>query len=326
MNCARITQLSKPHDSRETLEKEVLVGMTDSPKWFPSKYLYDEEGFALFDQISREPQYYVYRTEIDILREHAREVMESVRPGEMVELGSGTSTKTKVLLEAMFSTGCRRYVPLEISEQILRRAVGELTADYPWLTVDGYVGDFDTDLPKLRRVGRRLLVFLGTTIGNYRNRAERGKFLSKISAALSAGDALLIGLDLVKPASDIAAGYADSKGLKKQLALRSIRIMNQRLGANFVEENFQYRRVWNAESSSLEGWLVAVEEARVFIERLQLEVGFCQGEGFQTWLSTKFTREGITEELEGVGLGVTAWFTDSQERFAVLLATPKSGK
>ena len=224
------------------------------------------------------------------------------------------------LLNCLNLTGCRRYVPLEISEQILRRAVGELTADYPWLTVDGYVGDFDTDLPKLRRVGRRLLVFLGTTIGNYRNRAERGKFLSKISAALSVGDALLIGLDLVKPARDIAAGYADSKGLRKQLALRSIRIMNQRLGANFVEDNF---RVRNAESSSMEGWLVAVEETRVFIERLQLEVGFSQGGGFQTGLSTKFTR---ADELEGVGLGVTAWFTDSKERFAVLLATPKSSK
>ncbi|CAI8000668.1 Histidine N-alpha-methyltransferase [Geodia barretti] len=147
-----------------------------------------------------------------------------------------------------------------------------------------------------------------------------------LSSALASGDALLLGVDLVKDAREIIAGYADQKGLRRQLALRAIRIMNEQLGANFEEENFQSRRVWNPETSSVEMSLVATQEAKVFFEKLKLEVFFSEGEGFQTGFSTKFSREGITGDLAGVGLKVTAWYSDTSERFAVLLAVQTTGQ
>ena len=321
-----IHRLSEPLDHRASLEKDIMTGMTANPKWFPTKYMYDEEGAALFEQISKEPHYYVYHAETEILRGHAKEIMESVRPQEMVELGSGASTKTKILIEAMQSAGCYKYVPLEISEKILRRSVEQLTAEYSWLRVDGYIGDFDTDLPRLIKNGRRLMVFLGNTVGNFKSKAERRQFLSKLSTTLTSGDSLLLGVDLVKDKEKIIAGYGDQKGLRRQLSLRAIRIMNEQLGANFEEENFTNRRVWNPESSCVEMSLVATHEAKVFFETLNTEISFSAGEGIQTGFSTKFSRGGIAEELAGVGLDVVAWYTDTSERFAVLLATQKGGQ
>ena len=327
-NNGRVTvhRLSQQQEYHVSLERDILIGMTVSPKWFPTKYMYDEVGSALFEQISKEPHYYVYRAETEILCAHAEEIMEFVQPQEMIELGSGASDKTNILLGAMHSTGCSRYVPLEISEKTLRHSAEQLTKENPWLTVDGYLGDFDTDLPQLPRTGRRLLVFLGNTVGNFKSKAERVEFLSKLSSALTSGDALLLGVDLVKDAGDIIAGYADQTGLRRQLSIRAIRIMNEQLGANFEEENFLSRRVWNPKSSSVEMSLVAKQEAKVFFEKPKLEVFFSKGEGFQTGFSTKFSREGITDELAGVGLNVTAWYSDTSERFAVLLAVQATGQ
>ena len=178
-------------------------------------------------------------------------------------------------------------------ELILRRAVGELTADYSWRT-DTLAISTQAEACGKETAG----VFWGQREGTTGTGPSEGSSCRRYLP--HSPPVTLIGLDLVKPASDIAAGYADSKGLRKQLARRSIRIMNQRLEANFVEENFQYRRVWNAESSSVEGWLVAVEEARVFIERLQLEVGFSQGEGFQTG---QVHQRGNHRGAEGSGAG-----------------------
>ena len=321
-----VHRLSEPLDRRASLEKDIMTGMTANPKWFPNKYIYDEEGSALFEQISKEPHYHIYHAEREILLRHAKEIMEFVRPQEMVELGSGTSTKTRILIEAMQSIGCYKYVPLDISEKILHHSVQQLTAEYPWLRVDGYIGDFDTDLPRLIKSGCQLMVFLGNTFGNFKSKAERRQFLLKLSATLSSGDSLLLGVDLVKDKEKILACYWDQKGLIRQLLLRTIRIMNEELGANFEEENFTSHRVWNPESSSVEMSLVATHEAKVFFETLNVEISFSAGESIQTGFSTKFTREGITEELAGVGLDVVAWYTDTYERSAVLLAIPTSGQ
>ena len=327
-NVQKITihYLSEPLDHRASLEKDIMTGMTANPKWFPTKYMYDEEGAALFEKMSKEPNYYIYHAETEILHKHAKEIIEFVRPQEMVELGSGASTKTRILIEAMQSIGCYKYVPLEISEKILCHSVEQLTAEYPWLRVDGYIGDFNTDLPRLIKSGRRLMVFLGSTIGNFKSKAERRQFLLKLSATLTSGDSLLLGVDLLKDKEKIIAGYGDQKGLARQFSLRAIRIMNEQLGANFMEENFTTHSDWNPESSCVEISLVATHEAKVFFESLNVEISFSEGEGIKIGFSTKFTKEGITEELAGIGLDVVAWYTDTSEIYAVLLALPRSGQ
>ena len=317
-----VKRLSERPDFRANLARDVGEGLRDEPRWFPTKYLYDREGAALFERFSRQPNYYLFSAETDILRQRARDVMESVRPGEMVELGSGASTKTRLLLEAMHETGCCRYVPLEISEKALSTAAEELTAEYEWLQVDGYLGDFDTDLQKLARKGRRLLVFLGNTVGNFRTRPQRVDFLRKLAGALVPGDALLLGFDLAKDVRDIMAGYADPDGSQTKFLMRSMDIMRNELGAR-GEDNFEIDRTWNPALSALEIRLVARKDTELSVDDLQLDMKFSEGEYVLLAVSTKFTREMITADLAEVGLAVSSWYTDNDHRYAVLVATPE---
>ena len=323
MNGARTTVrwLSAPQDYREELTKAVRIGMTSTPKWFPTKYMYDKEGAALFEQITKEPHYYVYRVETEILTKYAGDIMQAVTSDELVELGSGSSAKTRLLLEAMHSTGCCRYVPLEISEAILLKATDSLTQEYDWLHIDVNIGDFDTDLPKLPRNGRRLIALLGNTVGNFKTIRERQEFLKKLSAVMITGDALLLGIDLVKDEEKIIAGYSDKNGLRRKLALRALRIMNGELGADFREENFACQRIWNRELCALQMSVVAVQEANVSIGDLQLDIEFSKGEEIILGFSTKFTKKGVTQELADAGLSVIGWYTDSFEQYAMVLAT-----
>ena len=234
-----------------------------------------------------------------------------------VELGSGTAIKTRPLLEAMRSIGCSRYVPLDISESTLRLAAAKLAAEYTWLHVDGFVGDFDADLPKIPKKGRRLVVFLGSTIGNFSN-TERRDFFGKLSSTMESGDSLLLGIDLIKSPEVILAGSADDKGLRRQF--RALKVMNSQLGANFVEEKFTSLCAWNPLASSLEFSLVATDNFKVNIKDLDVQMTFSKGEGIRVAYSTKFTKEGIHQELAGVGLDVTAWYTDPKQQFAEVLA------
>ena len=321
-----VRRLSELPDFRANLARDVGEGLRDDPRWFSTKYLYDEEGTALFERFSRQPHYYLFSAETDILRHRARDVMEAVRPQEVVELGSGASTKTRLLLEAMHETGCCRYVSLDISERALRTSAEELTAEYPWLQVDGYLGDFDTDLPKLSRKGRRLLVFLGNTVGNFRTRPQRIEFLRKMSSVLVPGDALMLGFDLRKDVGEILAAYADPEGVQRQFLMRSVAIMNNKLGARLPDggDHFDIDIIWNPSISALEMRLVAGRDTELVIEDLQLDLKFGKGEYILLAVSTKFTREMITEDLAEVGLGVSGWYTDSAQRYAVLIATPSA--
>jgi L-histidine N-alpha-methyltransferase len=320
-----VHRLSELPDFRANLARDVSEGLRDDPRWFPTKYLYDREGAALFERFSRQPHYYLFSAETDILRQRARDVMEAVRPQEVVELGSGASTKTRLLLEAMHETGCCRYVPLEISEGALRTSAEELTAEYPWLQVDGHLGDFDTDLPKLARKGRRLLVFLGNTVGNFRTRPQRIEFLRKMSAVLVPGDALMLGFDLRKDVGEILAAYADPDG-PRQFLMRSVAILTSELGARLPDggDHFDIDIIWNPAISALEMRLVARRDTELVIEDLQLDLKFGRGEYILLAVSTKFTREMMTEDLAEVGLGVSGWYTDSAQRYAVLIATPSA--
>ena len=320
-----VRRLSELPDFRANLARDVGQGLRDDPKWFPTKYLYDRQGAALFERLSRQPHYYLFSAETNILRHNARDVMKAVAPQEMVELGSGASIKMRLLLEAMYeTTGCCRYVPLEISERALRTAAEELTAEYPWLQVDGYLGDFDTDLPKLARTGRRLFVFLGNTVGNSRTRPQRVEFLRKLSQVLVPGDALMLGFDLRKDVGEILAGYADPDGVQREFLMRSVAIMKSELGASVQEDHFDISIIWNPDISALEMRLVAQTDTELAIPDLKLEIKFRQGEYVLLAVSTKFTREMITQDLAEVGLSVSCWYTDSAQRYAVLVATPST--
>ena len=319
-----VRRLSELPDFRSSLSRDVALGLRDSPKWFPTKYLYGSEGAALFERFARQPHYYLHSTETQILRRHATDVMESVRPDEMVELGSGASTKTRLLLEAMHATGCCRYVPLDISETTLQLAAEQLTAEYQWLHVDGCLGDFDTDLPKLARNGRRLLVFLGNTVGNFRTRPERVAFLRELSRALIPGDALLLGVDLLKDVGDIFAAYGDPDEIGRQFLMRSLTVMRSELGASLDEESFETGIFWNPNLSALEMRLVAESATELSVRDLELDVSFSTGDYVLLGVSTKFTREMICADLAEAGLGIGGWYTDDPQRYAVVVATPIS--
>lgn len=314
-----IYNCSKQQDFHQALARDVFVGITANSKWFPTKYLYDEQGAALYETIVRDKIYYPYQAETEILLLRAKEIVQLTCPEEVVELGSGTAMKTRPLLEAMRSIGCSRYVPLDISESTLRLAAAKLATEYTWLHVDGFVGDFDADLPKIPKKGRRLVVFLGSTIGNFSN-TERRDFFGKLSSTMESDDSLLLGIDLFKSPEVILAGYADDKGLRRQFYLRALKVMNSQLGANFVEEKFTSLCAWNPLASSLEFSLVATDNFKVNIKDLDVQVTFSKGEDIRVAYSTKFTKEGINQELAGVGFDVTAWYTDTKEQFAEVLA------
>ncbi len=316
-----VRRLSAPHDFRSELAADVAAGMAAVPKTIPSRYFYDAVGSALFEEITRLPEYYLTRAETEILSERADEIMRLVAPDEMVELGSGSSTKTRLLIEAMRPVGGRRYVPIDISEAALSQAAAALCTDYLWLEIEGLVGDFHTDLPLLRRRGRRLIVFLGSTIGNYPP-ATRGEFLAEIARALDDGDALLLGVDLVKDVPTMLAAYDDAAGVTARFTKNVLAVVNRELDADFPVEDFTHVPRWNPDLSCMEAWLRAERDMTVTISALDLVVDLAAGEEIHTEVSCKFTREGIAAELAAAGLQVCSWFTDRAERFGLLVARP----
>ena len=317
-----ISHLSQPQDFQAELEHDIGISLTAHPKFVPSKYHYDELGSVLFEDITELPDYYLTRVETGILQERAADIMELVLPDELVELGSGSSTKTRLLLEAMHRTGGNRYVPIEISETALYQAAEALSSDYKWLHIDGYVGNYQTDLPLLKRDGRRLLTFLGSSLGNYTVHARR-EFLRQVGSALRPGDALLLGVDLVKDEEKMVLAYNDSTGVTARFNTNVLDTLNRELGADFDLGSFTHCPVWNAEKSGVESFLRADRAMTVSIPALRMGIELGKGEEILTEISCKFTREGVTRELSEVGLEVTRWYTDSGAMYGLLVASPK---
>lgn len=322
-----IQRLSPSQDFRTALLQDVNMGLSGIPRWFRLKYLFDEKGSRLFEQITETPEYYLTRAEVEILRKNAKEIMQLVNPDELVELGSGSSTKTRILIEAMHTTGCNRYSPLDISETALHEAVDALTADYDWLEVNGQLGDFDTDLQRLQRKGRRLVAFLGSNISNHNlvSNTERAEFLAKLGGIMEKGDALLIGLDLIKDIPILLSAYNDSMGIVRKFIFNSLDVINSKLDANFPKTNFEYVTRWDPEKSAVIFSLQAKCEMKVSIKALPLEIDLTKGDEILVGVSCRFSREQITKELADVGLKVTAWYTDSAEYYGLLVACPDLG-
>lgn len=314
----RIEGLDHPHDGRERLRQDVREGLLRCPKQLPPKYFYDARGSLLFEAITRTDEYYPTRTETAILERSAGELLAAVRPVELVEIGSGSSRKTQLLLEALHALGGDRYVPLDVSVDALEDAVERLSALYPWLEIHGLVGDFDHGLPELPDRGRRLVCFLGSTIGNLEGE-ERLDFLRSVRRLLQSDDAFLLGLDLIKDAALLEAAYDDAEGVTAAFNKNVLRVLDRELEADFDEDDFRHVAVWNAERSRMEMHLEALRALRVHIGAMDLTVPFAAGERMRTEISCKFERAGVERELAAAGLALERWLTDPDGLFALAL-------
>jgi L-histidine N-alpha-methyltransferase len=306
----------------EQMAQDVRAGLTATPKVLPPKYFYDARGSELFDEITRLPEYYPTRTERTILTDHAAEIAAISGAETLVELGSGTSEKTRLLLAALRAAGTlRRFVPFDVDPAVLKDASAAVAAEFPGLAVEPIVGDFERHLGRLPAHPRRLLAFLGSTIGNL-DPAQRAEFLHGVRATLDDGDAFLLGTDLVKAPERLVAAYDDAAGVTAAFNKNLLAVLNRDLGADFDPDEFDHVAVWDAEQEWIEMRLRARRHQLVHVAAVQLTVTFERGEEMRTEISAKFRRAGIEAELATAGLRMTHWWTDPAGDFAVSLSVP----
>ncbi|GAB3574710.1 L-histidine N(alpha)-methyltransferase [Amycolatopsis endophytica] len=304
----------------EALRTDVREGLSARRKWLPSKWFYDAAGSRLFEDITALPEYYPTRSEREVLAREAGEIARITGAHTLVELGSGSSEKTRLLLDGLREHGSlRTFVPLDVSESALAEAVGAIQAGYPGLDVRGVVGDFTEHLDLLPGEPPRLVVFLGGTIGNFLP-ADRAKFLHAVRDVLAEGEWFLLGTDLVKDAGTLVRAYDDAAGVTAAFNRNVLRVVNDVLGADFDPGAWEHVAHWDAEHEWIEMRLRTPEAVRVAIPGAGLEVSFEAGEYIRTEISAKFRREGVVAELAEAGLAVEHWWADAAARFGVSLA------
>jgi L-histidine Nalpha-methyltransferase len=309
-----------PEDLRAALRRDVATGLTSTPKELPPKWFYDARGSELFDQITRLPEYYPTRCERSILEERSGEIARLSGADTLVELGSGTSEKTRLLLDALAADGhLRRIVAFDVSEPTLRQAAATLSADYPIADVTAVVGDFEHHLGTIPGGGRRLVAFLGGTIGNLAPKA-RASFLSEVAAMLVPGDGLLLGTDLVKEVARLEAAYDDAAGVTAEFNRNVLHVVNRELHADFDPDRFAHVARFDPDEEWIEMWLRSTDDQRVSVADLDLTVAFDAGEALRTEISAKFRREGVEAELGDADLALARWWTDAGGDFAVSLS------
>ncbi|WP_300017911.1 L-histidine N(alpha)-methyltransferase [Pseudonocardia sp.] len=308
-------------DADRALRADAREGLTSRPKQLPPKWFYDARGSALFEKITELPEYYPTRTEAALLERSVDEIAVASGADTLVELGSGSSSKTRLLLDAFGRTGTlRRYVPQDVSESALRLAMDALAIEYPDLELHGVVGDFTTHLDRLPRGDRRMVAFLGGTIGNL-TRDERYAFLAQLRAVLAPGEQLLLGTGLVIDDEVMVRAYDDAAGVTAEFNRNVLHVLNRELRADFDVDSFAHRALWDAGNSWIEMRLVAQRAMSVHLAELDLTVGFAEGEEMRTEISTKFRPDGVQEALEATGYRVAHTWTDAEDRFALTLAT-----
>ncbi|MDX6639867.1 MAG: L-histidine Nalpha-methyltransferase [Solirubrobacteraceae bacterium] len=307
--------------AERTLAEDVLDGLTRPLKELPPKHFYDARGSELFDAICELPEYYPTRTERGILTQRAAEIVELTDASELVELGSGSADKTRVLLDAMAEAGSlRRYVPIDVSETALRASARRLVDEYPGMRVHGLVGDFERHLHRLPEPdGARLMCFLGGTLGNF-TPGSRRRFLRGLGGHLGADGTLLLGVDLVKDPRVIEAAYDDAAGVTAEFNRNVLHVLNRELHADFEPAAFDHVAFYDTERQWIEMRLRARSPQRVHVADLDLTVTFAAREELRTEISAKFTRQRLQRDLAAAGLQLSAWLTDGEERFAVALA------
>lgn len=303
------------------LRRDVRDGLTASPKSLPPKWFYDEKGSDLFDQITRLPEYYPTRAEAQILRTRAGEIATASGADTLVELGSGTSEKTRNLLDALRDSGSlRRFIPFDVDPSVLHAAGAQITAEYPGIEIDAVCGDFEEHLGKIPQDGRRLVIFLGSTIGNL-TPGPRAQFLAALADTLQPGDALLLGTDLVKDTDRLVRAYDDSAGVTAQFNKNVLAVVNRQLDADFDLDAFDHVARWNPDEERIEMRLRARGAQTVLVGDLGLTVDFAAGEEMLTEVSCKFRPEKVAAELAAAGLRRTHWWTDEAGDFGLSLST-----
>jgi len=303
-----------------SLVDDVRRGLGAHPRSLPPKWLYDDRGSELFDQITRLPEYYPTERERAILQAHAHEIAVISEATTIVELGSGTSDKTRTLLDAFTALGTlKSFVPVDVSEGTLRTAAAELSLAYPGVQIEALIGDFTLHLGHLPRGGRRMVAFLGGTVGNLYVE-ERAAFLGALADTLEPGDCLLLGTDLVKSPERLIAAYNDSQGVTAEFVANCLTVLNRELGADFDLDAFSYVPFWDSRVERMDLRLRSEMPQRVQIPGADLEFELASGEEIRVEISTKFRPEGIRRELLEAGFEVAQLWTDPDGDYALTLA------
>ncbi|HEX7291772.1 MAG TPA: L-histidine N(alpha)-methyltransferase [Conexibacter sp.] len=310
------------------LAEDVLDGLTRPFKELPPKHFYDDRGCELFDRITELPEYYPTRAERAILQAEAQAIVAATGAAELVELGSGTAAKTRVLLDAMAAAGqLRRYVPFDVAESVVRASAEALVEEYPGLRVHGVIGDFERHLDRIppSTPGEpRIVALLGGTIGNFPPGSRR-RLLREIAALLGADDRLLLGTDLVKDPAVIEAAYDDAAGVTAEFNRNVLRVLNRELDADFPLDAFEHVAFFDRRNEWIEMRLRARRACAVEVASVGLQVELRAGEEIRTEISAKFTPERVAEDFAAAGLRLAGWHTDAHERFALSLAAPIVG-
>jgi L-histidine N-alpha-methyltransferase len=308
-------------NEERSLADDVLDGLTRPFKELPPKHFYDARGAELFDRICELPEYYQTRAERAILEQSAEEVAELTGAVELVELGSGTAAKTRVLLDALHAAGTlERYIPFDVTESMVRDCAEALTSEYPGLRVHGVIGDFERHLDQIPpAAGPRIVAFLGGTIGNFPPGSRR-RFLRKIARLLGPEDHLLMGTDLVKDPRVLEAAYDDAQGVTAEFNRNVLRVLNRELQADFDPEDFDHVALFDPHHEWIEMRLRARREHTTLVRALHLPVHFARGEELRTEISAKFTPERLEADLSAAGLQLARWLTDPDALFALTLS------
>jgi L-histidine N-alpha-methyltransferase len=307
--------------SADELAADAQAGLTAQPKTLPPRWFYDRRGSELFEQITELPEYYPTRTERGILERHADDIAAAAPVRTVVELGSGSSSKTRLLLDAWHRGGTlRRIVTVDVSISALTEAAPVLQQRYPDVDVQPVRADFTRHLGELDTDGPTAIVFLGSTIGNL-DPAQRRAFFDGVRRALAPGDVLLLGTDLVKSPRVLVPAYDDAAGVTAEFNLNVLRVLNRELDGDLPVSAFSHKAIWNAVDERIEMRLVAEQAVRATLAAIDLDVRFEAGEELLTEISSKFRRAGITAELAGSGLRVSHWWSDPLDYFAVSLSS-----
>jgi L-histidine N-alpha-methyltransferase len=309
--------LTEPAELARSLITDVRDGLSTAPRWLPPKYFYDDRGSALFDEITRLPEYYPTRAEQALLARYADDIAHASDAQVLLELGSGSSEKTLALLDALAHTGqLASYVPVDVSAGALRGAIDGLALLRPSLPVYPVVADFESHLAELPVPGRRLVAFLGSTIGNFVPTA-RTEFFAQLGQVLRPGETFLLGVDLVKDPERLVAAYDDAAGVTAEFNRNVLRVLNRKLGGDFVPEEFDHVAIWDAEQEWIEMRLRARCAMTVTLPGAGLTIDLVGGEEIRTEISAKFRRLTVESELVAAGFRPLGWWTDGDYALAL---------
>ena len=322
----RIDQPPTDAGGASALADDVRRGLTRRRRSLPPKYFYDRRGGELFEAICRTPEYYLTRTETRLLKGIAGEVIDRVRPRDLVELGPGSSMKTRMLLDAIRKRGTlEAYVPVDVNREMVKAVTEDLVRSYPGLRVHGVAGDFQQHIDKISSGEPRLVAFLGSTIGNF-TPSQAVRFLARMRGSLGPRDALLLGADLVKGGAILHAAYNDAQGVTAEFNRNILRVINRRLGGEFRPERFEHVAFFNRRRSRIEMHLESTAEQDVRIRKLGLTIAFRRGERIRTEYSYKFRRSSLKDILRKAGMRIERLYTDPRGWFALVLARAARGR